>query len=357
MNHSRFQRKQVDKLSTHDFSAYLRFIAANACSVSTMPEDADGTRILLDPRFHGDASAYNANNFTILRSRTRRDFVPRQRSLADIKNDPHRRHMVILSASGLAAVSQLGREVMCAPDSMTLISGWDPFIFKKQGDFDALVILLPTEFVEKRLRKVDDLCCRRVPHSHGVQHLVSASLTALQKEADNMSSYELQSSISAVSDLIVLALGQTVDVQSQSSSVRTANLQRVKRLIRERCQGSEVSLGGIASECGISVRYLHNLFRDDGRTAAEYLMQERLRHAWRMLELGSPRTISVTDVCFASGFSNVSHFSTRFKRAFSVSPADVLRNRTDMIVSTGGPAFAAAGIQTEALATPVLASE
>jgi len=79
----------------------------------------------------------------------------------------------------------------------------------------------------------------------------------------------------------------------------------------------------VASECRISVSYLHNLFRDDGRTFREYLVGERLQQARAMLEIGAAN--SIADVAMACGFPNMSSFSTAFRGAFSASPREFAR--------------------------------
>ena len=92
-----------------------------------------------------------------------------------------------------------------------------------------------------------------------------------------------------------------------------------------RMADSDLSLEDIASECGLSLRYLHDLFRDDGRTVREYLQGERLHAARRMLERAVAGAATVTDVCMACGFSSPSVFSTAFRKAFGISPRDVAR--------------------------------
>ncbi|MFC4312057.1 helix-turn-helix transcriptional regulator [Steroidobacter flavus] len=128
-----------------------------------------------------------------------------------------------------------------------------------------------------------------------------------------------------LADLVLLAFGGQADVMTSTTSVRTSNLARAKRLIRQHLADPDLRLEDIAHACGFSLSYLHKLFRDDGRTAREYVNEERLQKAHLLLRSG--RAISVTSVALECGFSNMSHFSTAFRAAFGISPRDVLGQR------------------------------
>ena len=73
--------------------------------------------------------------------------------------------------------------------------------------------------------------------------------------------------------------------------------------------------------------FLHNLFRDDGRTVSQYLKVARLERARELLQRRHAPDVSVTDVALACGYSNMSQFSTAFRRAFGLTPRDVLMGR------------------------------
>jgi len=199
---------------------------------------------------------------------------------------------------------------------------------KEFDDQNGLLVHLPSDFVEKHLVEVAGTRFWRLPESHnGLQRLVFACVEALQQETPHLPATDLQKATTILGDLLVLALGQVPESQPAVSPVRSATLMRAKRFIRSRCQFASLTPKEVARENGVSLRYLHNLFRDEGQTVGQYIMYERLRKARWALEVGSPLTTSVSAVCFSSGFTNLSHFSTAFKRAFSVSPIDVLRNR------------------------------
>jgi AraC-like DNA-binding protein len=96
---------------------------------------------------------------------------------------------------------------------------------------------------------------------------------------------------------------------------------------RARLTDPTLTLADVARESGLSLRYLHALFKGSGHTMREYLVAERLQHA-RFLLVQAQMSATVTEICFASGFSNASQFSTAFRRAFERSPREVLHYRS-----------------------------
>jgi AraC-like DNA-binding protein len=193
---------------------------------------------------------------------------------------------------------------------------------------EGLLVQLPRDFVEKRLVKVNGTGLWRLPESHsGLERLALACIRALQQEVSHLAAPDLQKAREIVSDLLVLALGKVMESRPTVSPIRSANLMRAKLFIRSHCHFASLTPREVAHENGLSLRYLHNLFRDEGQTVSKYIISERLCRARRALEVGSPLTTTVSAVCFSSGFTSLSHFSTAFKRTFAVSPTDILRKR------------------------------
>ena len=138
-----------------------------------------------------------------------------------------------------------------------------------------------------------------------------------------MSSEEFQTAARLTGELVLFAFEGAADVMSDTSAIRTANLARAKRVIGARLAEADLTLAAVARECGLSLRYLHDLFRDDGRTASEYLRCKRLQRARHMLECGIGGL--VTEVSMSCGFSSPSQFATTFRRAYGISPRGVRR--------------------------------
>jgi AraC-like DNA-binding protein len=81
----------------------------------------------------------------------------------------------------------------------------------------------------------------------------------------------------------------------------------------------------VAEMTGASVRSIFRAFKQSrGYTPFEFAKRMRLNHARRMLEEAESGG-SVTNVCFACGFSDLGRFSKDFAQAFGEPPSDVLK--------------------------------
>ena len=295
---------------------WASFVAQNLCRFSI--------RTQRESNFNVDARTRSDGGFVVARFNTIGGRAKLERTAAEISSDGRDAYCLYVPLRGTHELHQCQRSAICSPATVTLISIGDPYIQTKLGDNDTLYLLMPRTFVDQRLLHGEEICARLVSARDGVARLATDTLAALQREASKMSTDEFRVATHAAGELVLLAVAGAADLMSGARSIRASNLARAKRVIRARLADTDLSLSDIASECGLSLRYLHDLFRDDGRTVREYLQGQRLLTARRMLERsGGPAT--VTDVCLACGFSNPSQFSTAFRRAFGLSPRDVLR--------------------------------
>lgn len=82
---------------------------------------------------------------------------------------------------------------------------------------------------------------------------------------------------------------------------------------------SPLDVESIARAVGMSAGHFSRRFRDAyGEPPYSYLMTRRIERAMVLLRR---RDMSVTDVCFAVGFSSLGTFSTRFSELVGVSPS------------------------------------
>ena len=94
----------------------------------------------------------------------------------------------------------------------------------------------------------------------------------------------------------------------------------------------DLTIDTVARRQGITPRYIGALFAGSGSTFTDFVLEQRLAHAYRMLAnpLSANRTISA--IAFDSGFGDLSYFNHAFRRSYGATPSDVravTQNRRD----------------------------
>lgn len=91
-----------------------------------------------------------------------------------------------------------------------------------------------------------------------------------------------------------------------------------------------IALEEIADVVSMTVPAFCRYFKKTtGKTFVQFVNEYRLVHAAKLLH---EKQISITDVCFESGFNNFSHFNKQFKKFTGKSPS-IYRNEIKFVVS------------------------
>ena len=88
---------------------------------------------------------------------------------------------------------------------------------------------------------------------------------------------------------------------------------------------SQVSLSAktIARRHGVSDRYIRLLFEETGQTFGEFVLEERLKWAFQLLNGSVRPDMRISDVASEVGFSDVTTFNRAFKRRFGDTPRTI----------------------------------
>jgi AraC-like DNA-binding protein len=128
-----------------------------------------------------------------------------------------------------------------------------------------------------------------------------------------------------VIDLIALALGaegdarELVEQRSVGAVRRAAILHRIEHGMRD----PALSATAIASQLGITSRYLRLLLEETGRSFSEHVLEMRLEHAAELLRDPGQQERKVSAIAFACGFSDLSYFNRAFRRRYGETPTDM----------------------------------
>ena len=97
-------------------------------------------------------------------------------------------------------------------------------------------------------------------------------------------------------------------------------MERIMKVVNENMTDSDFNVEKMCEEIGISRTQLHRKMKElTGVSTSEFLRNIRLDEAARLIR---EHRINITQVSYAVGFTNNSHFSTAFKRYFGMSPSE-----------------------------------
>ncbi len=112
-----------------------------------------------------------------------------------------------------------------------------------------------------------------------------------------------------------------LDVKEETVKVKSADdklLDKVEAFVTKELANPDLSVELIAQEIGVSRSHLHRKLKQlTNQNPSDYIKNTRLRHAAYLLE---NKNIAVSEACYATGFSSLSHFSNSFKEFFGMSP-------------------------------------
>lgn len=97
-------------------------------------------------------------------------------------------------------------------------------------------------------------------------------------------------------------------------------MERIMKVINQHISEPEFNVEALTQEVGISRAQLHRKMKEmTGISAGEFIRNLRLEQAARLIAEGN---INITQVAFAVGFNNQTHFSTVFKKHYGMTPTE-----------------------------------
>lgn len=166
------------------------------------------------------------------------------------------------------------------------------------------------------------LCDDSMPHGSPLGALLSGMFGELWRRLDSMPPDYHAAALAMAKDAVSRALRATSRLREHRSGLTLFD--RVAAYIEQSFDDPALSPASVAAALGISVRYLHLLFAQQGQTTAGWIRERRLVYCRDALN-NADSGVSVTDVALQAGFTDPSHFSRVFRQRFGVAPSEYRR--------------------------------
>jgi AraC-like DNA-binding protein len=124
-------------------------------------------------------------------------------------------------------------------------------------------------------------------------------------------------------DLTGLLLGAAAD-RAELATKRGYSHSRfdlIKSIVLKNLHRHDLTVDVVAREHGLSPRQAQRFFAHSGTTFTEFVLEQRLSLAHRLLKEPRFRHRKITDIAYSAGFGDLSYFNREFRRRFGDTPS------------------------------------
>jgi AraC-like DNA-binding protein len=222
---------------------------------------------------------------------------------------------------GEARITRRGEAVALRRGDIFITDSRHEFTLDLERPWRHLLITLPTSWLDSRVA-CPELLSGAVLRDHPLARLWARHLSAGFALAGELSATAATLFARHSRDLLAQLLDEAHrDEPRPSAAWRASIFLGACRLIALKFGDAELTPAELARELGVSSRTLARVFATNNETIMRRVFDERLRQAARLLTAPESAHRSVTDIAFACGFNDVSHFGRMFAARMHMTPS------------------------------------
>lgn len=249
-----------------------------------------------------------------------------RRSPRLIADEPRDEVLLSIQLKGTAVVEQDDRQAILCPGDFALYDATRPYNLSMPAEFEMLVLQFDRQFLLERCPSPELLTAIRMQNNSTVTAPVSAFLRSLEPIALGDDSAVSRQLATSALDLLGVALADQLGDEARPGSERTKHFLRACTYINAFADDPDLTPERIAAAIGVSLRYLHQLFRENNVSVNRYLINRRLARCRDDLMSPQRAGLTITQVAMNHGFKTVSHFSRSFSETYGQSPSEIRRH-------------------------------
>jgi AraC-like DNA-binding protein len=213
---------------------------------------------------------------------------------------------LLIDRRGTAAFSQADREVALERGGGVAVLQSEPasMAFPRVR---YMAVMAPLSALHPFARFVEDRAGHHLPQTTEALRLLGGYVDLLRCQPSLSDSKLVTHTVAHIHDLMALALGATRDgaMLALGRGVRAARLRAIQAYVCEHLAMHDLSVQSVAAHYGLSPRYIHMLFEDEGVTFSIFVREQRLLQAHRMLRSPCHAARSISSIALAAGFNDL----------------------------------------------------
>lgn len=230
---------------------------------------------------------------------------------------------VCLQLAGMSAYIEDDREIVVRPGNFFILDPSRPFIGHYRETCQQIAVAIPRTKIDAHFGDVPDLTSRAFSGQNPIAEMMFGFLAMLPERMNTLENAAAMKIADHAVDLVILAIqAELRDCNQAPASPRSSALVMLKLAVDTRLRDPSLKPATAAAAAGISVRYANSLFAEEGTGLERYIIVRRLEQARKTLEDPSQSHRTISEIAFSWGFTDVSHFSRRFKAAYGRTPGE-----------------------------------
>ncbi|WAT17757.1 helix-turn-helix domain-containing protein [Aurantiacibacter sp. MUD11] len=227
---------------------------------------------------------------------------------------------LVYAREGALHTKMGGREFVVEPGQFVLLDNTRFYQMEMTTPHECIDLMMPQSWLERHLPDPGALLARPFDAHKGWGAPLGALLETILSDGLDNASLPRPMIAEQLGTLLAMATG--FEDRGGSSRHRGQLARRILRRIERGYADPDLSPQGVATEVGISTRYLQSLLAAAGTSFVQELNATRLERASDLL--GDPRfrNLPVSEVAYRTGFLDPGYFTRLFRKRFGITPRE-----------------------------------
>ena len=220
---------------------------------------------------------------------------------------------------------QASRATQCAPGGFLIERSDAPYEFWHSLRNKLWVVKVPISCLRTRISTPERLGALTFDATSGVASYFLGAVSNTINCAGDMNKTARQMAGQHILDMLCLTIKQDERIlDSACSSTRAAHLQRAEQFIQDNLPDHDLSSRLVAEACGISIRYLQNLFAENNHSVVSFIRETRLARCHEELTLLN-QVSTMAELALKWGFYDQAQFCKYYRNRYECTPSDTKR--------------------------------